>query len=55
VPGYLQTNGNTRYVMRGDGNIGVDRTNGLPTDVYTVIRRPDGSVVRMLPGTSPMG
>ncbi|MFF0264793.1 hypothetical protein [Kribbella sp. NPDC004536] len=53
VEGVLQGNGNFRYVLRGTGDIGVDRTTGLPTDIYTVIRRPNGSVVTMFPGTSP--
>lgn len=39
--------------MRGANDVGVDRTTGLPTDVYTVIRKPDGSVLTMFPGTSP--
>lgn len=55
MDGFLQTNGNTRYVLRNPGGVGVDRTTGLPTDVFTVIRRPDGSVVTMFPGTSPKG
>lgn len=55
MDGFLQTNGNTRYVVRNPGGVGVDRTTGLPTDVFTVIRRPDGSVVTMFPGTSPKG
>ena len=53
VNGVLQKNGNTRYVMRAPQDVGVDRTTGLPTDVYTVIRKPDGSVLTMFPGTSP--
>jgi hypothetical protein len=53
--GYAQPNGNIRYVMRGDGLVGVDRTTGLPTDVYTVIRKSDGLLVTLFPGTSPMG
>ena len=55
MDGFLQTNGNTRYVLRNPGGVGVDRTTGLQTDVFTVIRRPDGSVVTMFPGTSPKG
>lgn len=55
VDGFLQPNGNTRYVLRHPGGVGVDRTTSVPTDVFTVIRRPDGSVVTMFPGTSPMG
>ncbi|UUW92397.1 hypothetical protein [Pimelobacter simplex] len=55
MDGFLQTNGNTRYVLRNPGGVGVDRTTGLPTDVFTVIRRPDGAVVTMFPGTSPKG
>lgn len=55
VTGVLQKNGNTRYVMRGTQDVGVDRTTGLPTDAYTVIRKPDGSVLTMFPGTSPKG
>ena len=55
MDGFLRTNGNTRYVLRNPGGVGVDRTTGLPTDVFTVIRRPDGSVVTMFPGTSPKG
>ncbi len=53
IPGVLQKNGNTRYVMRGTQDVGVDRTTALPTDVYTVIRKPDASVLTMFPGTSP--
>lgn len=52
--GVLQKNGNTRFVMRGSQDVGVDRTTGLPTNAYTVIRKPDGSVLTMFPGTSPM-
>ena len=55
LDGIVQPNGNTRYLLRNSGGAGVDRTTGLPTDVYTVIRRPDGSVVTMFPGTSPKG
>lgn len=55
MDGFLQANGNTRYVLRNPGGVGVDRTTGLPTDVFTAIRRPDGSVVTMFPGTSPKG
>lgn len=51
--GVLQKNGNTRFVMRGSQDVGVDRTTGLPTNVYTFIRKPDGSVLTMFPGTSP--
>ena len=54
LAGYVQKNGNIRYVLRGSGDVGVDRTTGLPTDIYTVIRKPDGSVLTMFPGTSPM-
>lgn len=53
VAGVLQKNGNTRFVMHTTGAVGVDRTTGLPTDVYTVIRKPDGSTLTMFPGTSP--
>jgi hypothetical protein len=53
--GFVQPNNNTRYVIRGDGPVGVDRTTGLPTDIYTVIRKPDGTLVTLFPGTSPMG
>ena len=53
LTGVVQQNGNLRYVLRGAGDIGVDRTTGLPTDIYTVIRKPDGSVFTMFPGTSP--
>jgi hypothetical protein len=53
VEGVLQANGNTRYVKRHPSEVGVDRTTGMPTDVYTVIRRRDGSVVTIFPGTSP--
>jgi uncharacterized protein RhaS with RHS repeats len=51
--GALQNNGNTRFVMHTNGAVGVDRTTGLPTDTYTVIRGPDGRVITMFPGTSP--
>lgn len=50
--GYIQGNGNTRYLMRAQSEIGVDRETGLPTDIYTVIRRPDGTGVTMFPGSS---
>ena len=53
MSGVLQRNGNTRYVMRAPHDVGVDRYNtGLPTNVYTVIKLPDGSVLTMFPGTS---
>ena len=55
LAGVVQKNGNIRYVLRGAGEVGVDRTTGLPTDIYTVIRKPDGSVLTMFPGTSPIG
>jgi hypothetical protein len=32
VQGVLQANGNTRYVMRGATDVGIDRTTGLPTN-----------------------
>jgi hypothetical protein len=51
--GVLQKNGNTRFVLHWSHDIGVDRTTGLPTNVYTVVRKPDGSVLTMFPGTSP--
>lgn len=54
LAGVAQKNGNIRYVLRGSGDVGVDRTTGLPTDIYTVIRKPDGSVLTIFPGTSPM-
>lgn len=54
LPGVVKKNGNIRYVLRGSGDVGVDRTTGLPTDIYTVIRKPDGSVLTMFPGTSPV-
>jgi hypothetical protein len=53
LTGVVQQNGNIRYVLRGPADVGVDRTTGLPTDIYTVIRKPDGSVLTMFPGTSP--
>jgi hypothetical protein len=53
VSGVLQKNGNTRYVMHSWRQVGIDRTTGLPTNVYTVIRKPGGSVLTMFPGTSP--
>lgn len=53
LTGVVQQNGNLRYVLRDAGDIGVDRTTGLPTDIYTVIRKPDGSVLTIFPGTSP--
>lgn len=52
--GVVQKNGNVRYVLHGADDVGVDRTTGLPTNIYTVIRKPDGSVLTMYPGTSPM-
>jgi hypothetical protein len=54
LAGVVQKNGNIRFVVRGAEDVGVDRTTGLPTDIYTVIRKPDGSVLTMFPGTSPM-
>jgi len=53
VSGVLQNNGNTRYVLRSSQGVGAGRTTGLPTNIYTVIRKPDGSVLTMFPGTSP--
>jgi hypothetical protein len=53
VQGVVQGNGNIRFVLHASEDIGVDRTTGLPTNVYTVIRKPDGSVLTMFPGTSP--
>lgn len=50
--GLRQGNGNYRYVMRGADSVGVDQHTGLPTDIYTVIRRPNGELVTMFPGTS---
>lgn len=50
--GYVQANGNTRYLMRAQSEVGVDRATGLPTDSYTVVRRPDGTGVTMFPGSS---
>jgi len=53
VTGYLQDNGNTRYLTRAPHEVGVDRTTGVATCTYTVIRRPDGTVLTMFPGASP--
>ena len=53
LDGTLQANGNTRFVLHAPEDIGVDRTTGLPTNIYTVIRGPDGNVITMFPGTSP--
>jgi hypothetical protein len=53
--GILQSNGNIRYVLSQAEDIGVDRTTGLPTNIYTVIRGAPGQVITMFPGTSPMG
>jgi len=53
--GILQNNGSMRYVLSRAEDIGVDRTTGLPTNIYTVIRAASGRVVTMFPGTSPMG
>jgi hypothetical protein len=55
LDGIVQQNGNTRYVLRNPGGVGVDRATGLPTDVFTVIRGKDGSVVTMFPGTTKLG
>jgi len=53
VQGTLQANGNMRYVMHAPEDIGVDRTTGLPTNAYTVIRGPAGNTITIYPGTSP--
>jgi len=53
TPGTLQANGNTRFVLHAPEDIGIDRTTGLPTNLYTVIRGSDGNVVTIFPGTSP--
>ena len=50
--GFVQKNGNTRYLMGAYDDVGVDRVTGLPTSVYTVITRPDGSTLTLFPGTS---
>jgi RHS repeat-associated protein len=55
VRGILQSNGNMRHALSRAEDIGVDRTTGLPTNIYTVIRAASGKVVTMFPGTSPMG
>ncbi|WP_109508517.1 putative T7SS-secreted protein [Nocardioides speluncae] len=52
VVGFVQKNGNTRYLMHASSDIGVDQVTGLPTDVYTVIVKPDGEVLTMFPGSS---
>jgi RHS repeat-associated protein len=52
VAGTLQSNGNTRYLMHGLSDVGVDKSTLLPTNIYTVIRSPDGSVLTMYPGAS---
>jgi hypothetical protein len=55
VMGVLQKNGYVRYVLRAEHSVGVDRTSGLPTNLYTVIKKKDGSVVTLFPGTSMKG
>jgi hypothetical protein len=52
LEGTLQRNGNTRFVLNAPEDVGIDRTTGLPTNIYTVIRGPDGNVITMYPGTS---
>ncbi|MEO9238631.1 MAG: hypothetical protein ABI418_11125, partial [Jatrophihabitantaceae bacterium] len=56
MTGYKQPNGNYRYVKQALSDVGVDATTGLPTGMYTVIRRgPQGAVVTLYPGTSAKG
>jgi RHS repeat-associated protein len=54
LQGTVQSNGNVRYVLQAPEDIGVDRSTGLPTSLYTVIRGPAGNVITMFPGTSPL-
>lgn len=46
-----QPNGNLAYIVDAGRTIGVDRTTGAPTSVYTVITRPSGELVTAFPGT----
>ena len=50
--GLRQANGNIQYVMSRDASVGVDFQTGLPTNVYTVIRKPSGDLVTIFPGTT---
>ncbi|MCP4308731.1 MAG: hypothetical protein GY788_28425, partial [bacterium] len=45
-----QPRGNLAYVVHADDVIGVDIATGLPTDLYTVITKPDGTLVTAFPG-----
>ena len=50
--GILQANGYTQFVLHATDNVGIDRTTGLPTNIYTVIKNSAGNVVTLFPGTS---
>ena len=50
--GLRQANGNIQYVMSRGPSVGVDFQTGLPTNVFTVIRKPGGDLVTIFPGTS---
>ena len=45
-----QPGGNLAYVVHGDDVLGVDIATGLPTDLYTVITKSDGTLVTAFPG-----
>jgi RHS repeat-associated protein len=46
----VQANGNLAFVVDAGREIGFDRVTGGATSIYTVITRPDRSVVTMFPG-----
>jgi hypothetical protein len=45
-----QPGGNLAYIVHGDDVLGVDIATGLTTDLYTVITKPDGTLVTAFPG-----
>jgi hypothetical protein len=50
VPAIPQPNGNFARIVDAGKNIGIDRTTGLPTRIYTVITNASGELVTTFPG-----
>jgi hypothetical protein len=46
-----QTNGNFSRIVDASRNIGIDRTTGTPTSIYSIITDKSGNLVTAFPGT----
>jgi hypothetical protein len=55
VKPYQQAHGNFARIVNAGRPIGIDARTGRWTSVYTVITRPDGTLVTAFPGTPGKG